>query len=79
MDETCRLRRGEGYGACEDESASFLPILFWQGRKEWAAGGTVAVLLHSTALSVPDGNPPPFDVHTRFCYNKINSPREALP
>ena len=23
--------------------ASFLPILFWQDRKEWAAGGTVAV------------------------------------
>ena len=22
MDETCRLRRGEGYGACADEGAS---------------------------------------------------------
>ena len=37
-------------------SASFLPVLFWQGRKEWAAGGTVAVLPHSTVLSVPAGN-----------------------
>ena len=30
-------------------SASFLPILFWQDRKEWAAGGTVAALPHSLA------------------------------
>ena len=27
-------------------SASFLPILFWQGRKEWARGATAAVLPH---------------------------------
>ena len=37
-------------------SASFLPVLFGQGRKERAAGGTVAVLPPSTALSVPAGN-----------------------
>ena len=38
-------------------SASFLPILFWQDRKEWAAGGTVAVLPHFTACRWPTTPP----------------------
>ena len=32
MDEACRLRRDEGYGACEDEAPLFA-YFFWQDRK----------------------------------------------
>ena len=31
MDEACRLRRDEGYGACEDEAHLFA-YFFWQDR-----------------------------------------------
>ena len=31
MDEACRLRRDEGYGACEDEALLFA-YFFWQDR-----------------------------------------------
>ncbi len=32
MDETCRLRRDEGYEACEDEAPLFAHF-FWRNRK----------------------------------------------
>ena len=32
MDEACRLRRDEGYGACEDEAHLFA-YFFWRNRK----------------------------------------------
>ena len=32
MDEACRLRRDEGYGACEDEALLFA-YFFWRSRK----------------------------------------------
>ena len=32
MDEACRLRRDEGYGACEDEAPLFA-YFFWRNRK----------------------------------------------
>ena len=43
MDETCRLRRGEGYGACADEGASNAIAILRGGAAEWtrpaACGG----------------------------------------
>ena len=36
MDEACRLRRDEGYGACEDEALLFA-YFFWRNRKSRSA------------------------------------------
>ena len=57
MDEPCRLRRGEGYGACEDESASFADFFLARqkrmGRRRHGCGGATTGEQAVTGASLP--------------------------
>ena len=63
MDEPCRLRRGEGYGACEDESASFADFFLARqkkvSRRRHGCGGAATGEKAVTGASLPTMVNPP--------------------